>query len=60
MQQHKYFDDILPESWGLFKKQKAETESSPKPATRTRTVSDLFQTLDPKKLALYRAIDMAG
>ncbi len=56
----RYFDDILPEFWGMFKKQKAEPQPSPKPAERPRSISNFFQTLDPKQLEIYRAIDMAG
>lgn len=60
MQSAKFFDDILPEFWGIFKKQNAETQPAQKPIERTRTVSNLFKTLDPKQLEVYRAIDLAG
>ncbi|GAB4438233.1 MAG: hypothetical protein Kow0031_20090 [Anaerolineae bacterium] len=62
MQNNRYFDDILPEFWGMFKKRNNEPDSAPEaaPRPRTRTMSNLFQTVEPRQLEIYRAIDMAG
>jgi hypothetical protein len=60
MQSPKIYDDILPEFWGTFKKQKTEAQPAQKPRERTRTFSGFFNTVDPNQLEIYRAIDMAG